>query len=190
MWSGVLTVTASMLLCISSSSLRKSVNCLALGKRFRGRGEMIRVDVANGHDVAQPAGVVGIGVALAFQADAGEGHPLVGRLAFRGGAIGDPIADPQGSGGLDELTARDVARHGGTPWQVRGGREAENKTKATLRIDRRRACCQVEQNQWKSQRGDLQNSSGPPDNIPAEGGAVSAIPRFCCLETGQTLIQT
>ena len=65
-----------------------------LGEAARGGGEMVRIDVADGHHVAQPGGVVGVGVALALQADAGEGHPLVGRLAFGGGTIGDEIADP------------------------------------------------------------------------------------------------
>ena len=58
MWSGVLTVTASMLLPISSSILRKSLNFLALGKRRGGRFELVVVDVANGHHVAGPAGIV------------------------------------------------------------------------------------------------------------------------------------
>ena len=98
-----------------------------LGKAISGRGQIIHINIANGHDVAQAAGVVGIGVALAFQPDAGEGDPLVGRFALGGGTIGDPIADPQGGGRLSELAAGDGAGHGGVPWE--GGR-GETKPKS------------------------------------------------------------
>ena len=61
--------------------------------------ELAVVDVADGDHVARAAGVVGIALALALDADAGHGDFFVGRAAGLGlRTAGYPIAHAGGSG--------------------------------------------------------------------------------------------
>ena len=56
---------------------------LRVGKRLGLLPEALAIDVAKGHDVAQPADVVGVARPLAADADAREPQPVIGRTTLR-----------------------------------------------------------------------------------------------------------
>jgi hypothetical protein len=115
-WSGVETVTASILSPSLSSNSRKSWNRSASLKPDREPPflESSRVDVADGDDVPVLGSIGRVAAPLAADADAGVLHAIVrgaGLFGTPGEPVSGPGSRPDGGGRLDEITASGLARH-------------------------------------------------------------------------------
>ena len=77
--------------------------------------EAVVVDVADGDDVAEVAGLVDVAGALAADADAGDVQPLVGLLDLQFLGPGHPAGHPEPDAGqgrvLEEVTAIGAKSH-------------------------------------------------------------------------------
>ena len=115
MWSGVLTVTASMLLPISSSILRKSVNFFAFGKLLRPPCPSVLSSMSQMATTSpcRPASAESLDPLPPTPMQA-KADPLVGQATGTGrNSARGPIAGAGGGGGLDKSTAVLFVGHGG-----------------------------------------------------------------------------